>query len=84
MPTKATLYFDPKVFRALKVKAALSDQSISETANALIEQGLALGAKPGKPAAKVELSSEGRLGFPVLSLDAWPEGFIFDRENLYD
>lgn len=84
MTTKATLYLDSQVYRALKVKAALSDQTVSETANALISHGLGAGARQGTVAAKTELRSEGKLGFPVLSLAAWPTGYVFDREDLYD
>ncbi len=84
MTTKATLYLDPKVYRALKVKAALSDKTVSETANTLIEQGLASPANRSGAASKVELRSEGKMGFPVLTLGDWPEDYVFDRASLYD
>lgn len=32
-PTRATVYLDPKVFRALKVQSALTDRSISDLVN---------------------------------------------------
>ena len=84
MTTKATLYLDPNVFRALKVKAALTDKTVSETANALISQGLAAAAGQKAEAHKVQLTFEGKMGFPVLNLTGWPKGYVFDREELYD
>jgi hypothetical protein len=83
MSTKATLYLDEKVFRALKVRAALSDHTVSETANAMIRQAL---AGPGRASgtAKVGLGSEGSQGFPVLNLEGWPDGYVFERESVYD
>ena len=32
--TRTTIYFQPKVYRALKIKAATSDRSLSELVNA--------------------------------------------------
>jgi hypothetical protein len=83
MNTKATLYLDTKIFRALKVKAALSDQTVSETANTLLRQGLGEDGVRAAPPAKVELRLEGKMGFPVLTLD-WPKNYVFHREDLYD
>lgn len=37
---RATVYFDPKVLRALKVRAALTDRSISELVNEAVLQAL--------------------------------------------
>jgi len=34
--TRTTIYFQPKVYRALKVKAATSDRSLSELVNAAV------------------------------------------------
>lgn len=84
MTTKATLYLDSKVFRALKVKAALTDKTVSQTANDLISQGLSDAPAREKSPSKVKLIFEGRMGFPVLTLAKWPEGEVFDRENIYD
>ncbi|HTB23589.1 MAG TPA: hypothetical protein VK914_12905 [bacterium] len=84
MNTKATLYLDAQVYRALKVKAALSDQTVSETANALISHGLLDGVESGYGSVKTELRLEGKLGFPVLSLEAWPKNYVFNREDSYD
>lgn len=86
MNTKATLYLDADVYRALKVKAALSDRTVSETANALLSRGL--DEKPAESAAppkrKVEIRYEGKMKFPVLYGLEWPEGYVFDRSELYD
>ena len=84
MNTKATLYLDEKVYRALKVKAALSDQTVSETANTLISRGLAADARPAPRPNTVTLVSEGTMGYPVLTLEHWPDGYIFDRDDIYD
>lgn len=34
--TRTTIYFQPKVYRALKVKAATTDRSLSELVNAAV------------------------------------------------
>ena len=43
MPTvkRATVYLDPSLHRALRLKAAETDQSLSELVNAAIRQSLA-------------------------------------------
>jgi hypothetical protein len=85
MNTKATLYLDAGLYRALKVQAALSDRTVSETANALLSRGLAADRTRAKPSRKVELRSEGKMGYPVLvGLKPWPKGYVFDRGELYD
>ena len=38
---RATIYFDPDIHQALRVKAAETDQSISELVNAAVKLGLA-------------------------------------------
>lgn len=38
--TKTTIYLQPKVYRALKVKAATTDHSISEHINAAVVEAL--------------------------------------------
>jgi len=38
--TKTTVYLAPKVYRALKVKAAITDRSISELINAAVIEAL--------------------------------------------
>jgi plasmid stability protein len=40
-PKRATVYFDPGLHKALRVKAAQTDQSLSELVNAAIRQSLA-------------------------------------------
>ena len=85
MNTKATLYLDAKVFRALKVKAALTDKTVSETANELISQGLeGSGPVQGAPGSKVEIKYEGKMKYPVLSGLKFPKDYVFKREDLYD
>ena len=37
---RATLYFDPDVYRALKMKAAVTDQSLSALVSATVRLGL--------------------------------------------
>jgi hypothetical protein len=38
--TRTTIYFQPKVYRALKIKAATSDRSVSELVNAAVTAAL--------------------------------------------
>jgi hypothetical protein len=38
--TRATIYLKPKVYRALKVKAATTDRTISELVNAAVLEAL--------------------------------------------
>ena len=40
-PKRATVYFDPEVHRALRLKAAATDRSISEMVNAAVRRALA-------------------------------------------
>jgi len=40
-PKRATIYFEPDVHRALRLKAAASDQSISEMVNEAVRLNLA-------------------------------------------
>ena len=40
-PKRATVYFDPGLHKALRVKAAQTEQSLSELVNAAIRQSLA-------------------------------------------
>ena len=39
-PKRATVYFDPELHRALRIKAAETDQSLSELVNAAVRQSL--------------------------------------------
>ena len=38
--TKMTVYLEPRVYRALKVKAAMSDRSLSDLINAAVVEAL--------------------------------------------
>ena len=38
--TRTTIYFQPKMYRALKIKAATSDRSLSELVNAAVTAAL--------------------------------------------
>ena len=40
-PKRATVYFDPSLHKALRVKAAQTEQSLSELVNAAVRQSLA-------------------------------------------
>jgi hypothetical protein len=40
-PKRATVYFDPEIHQALRVKAAASDRSISEMVNHAVKLALA-------------------------------------------
>lgn len=62
--TRTTIYFQPKVYRALKIKAVASDRSLSELVNAAVraalrEDGLDLEAferrrtQPSRPFGRV-------------------------------
>ena len=41
LPKRATVYFDPDIHRALRLKAAASDRSISDMVNGAVKQALA-------------------------------------------
>lgn len=41
MPKRATVYFDPEVHRALRVKSAVTDRSRSELVNDAVKAALA-------------------------------------------
>lgn len=40
-PKRATVYFDPSLHKALRIKAAQTERSLSELVNAAIRQALA-------------------------------------------
>jgi hypothetical protein len=40
-PKRATIYFDPEIHRALRMKSAVSDRSISEVVNEAVRLNLA-------------------------------------------
>jgi hypothetical protein len=39
-PKRSTIYFDPEIHRALRMKAAATDQSISDVVNEAVRQTL--------------------------------------------
>jgi hypothetical protein len=59
---RATVYFDPEIHRALRLKAAATERSISELVNEAVELALA------EDAEDLE-AFEQRRGGPVLSFD---------------
>jgi hypothetical protein len=59
---RATVYFDPQLHRALRLKAAVTERSVSELVNEAV--GLAL----GEDAEDLEAFAQ-RRGGPLLSFD---------------
>jgi hypothetical protein len=59
---RATVYFDPEIHRALRLKAAATERSVSELVNEAV--GLAL----GEDAEDLEVFEE-RRGGPLLRFD---------------
>lgn len=84
MSTKATLYLDPKVYRALKVRAAKTDKTISETANEILGGAMGFVAGDGPEAPKVTLEFEGKHGLPLIKGLNFPKDYVFKREDIYD
>lgn len=84
MNTKATLYLDPKVYRALKVRAAKTDKTVSETASEILGGALGLVANDGPEAPKVTLEFVGPYGLPLIKGLEFPKDFSYRREDLYD
>ena len=84
MNTKATLYLDPKVYRALKVRAAKTDKTVSETANEILgsAMGYAIADAPAQP--KVTIEFVGKFGLPLIKGFSLPPDYVFRREDLYD
>jgi hypothetical protein len=64
---RATVYLDPELHRALRVKAAETDQSVSELVNAAIRRSLLEDA--GDLAAFDERASEPNLDFGEMLKD---------------
>ncbi|MEW6387982.1 MAG: CopG family transcriptional regulator [Thermodesulfobacteriota bacterium] len=60
-PKRATIYFDPDLHRALRLKAAETDQSISELVNLAVKFSLAEDAED--LAAFAERTQEPNLAF---------------------
>lgn len=59
---RATVYFDPEIHQALRLKAAVTDRSISDLVNEAVEVALAEDADD-------LLAYEERKGEPTLSFD---------------
>ena len=59
---RATVYFDPEIHRALRLKAAAMDRSVSELVNEAVELVL------GEDAEDLEVFAQ-RRGEPLLSFD---------------
>lgn len=59
---RATIYFDPEIHRALRLKAAATERSVSELVNEAV--GLAL----GEDAEDLEIFEQ-RRGGPLVSFD---------------
>jgi hypothetical protein len=66
-PKRATVYFDSSIHRALRVKAAETDQSVSELVNAAVRQSLAEDAED--LAAFEERAREPNLAFEAVLKD---------------
>jgi hypothetical protein len=64
---RATVYFEPSIHRALRIKAAVTDQSLSEIVNAAVRQGLAEDAED--LAAFEERAEEPNLAFEAVLQD---------------
>jgi len=71
---RATVYFDPDIHRALRVKAAETDQSISELVNEAVKLRLAEDAED--LAAFVERAHEPNLPFEDVLKDLKKRGKI--------
>ena len=71
---RATVYFDPDIHRALRVKAAETDRSISELVNEAVKLGLAEDAED--LTAFVERAHEPNLPFEDVLKDLKKRGKI--------
>ena len=66
-PKRTTVYFDPCLHRALRIKAAVTDRSLSDIVNAAVRQGLAEDAED--LAAFKERAAEPNLAFEAVLKD---------------
>ena len=64
LPKRATVYFEPEIHRALRVKAAATDRSISDMVNDAVKRDLAEDAED--LAAFKQRAHEGNVDFEVL------------------
>lgn len=74
MQKRATVYFDPQLHRALRLKAAETDESISDLINAAVRQSLAEDAED--LAAFEERAGEPNLAFETVLKDLKRRGRI--------
>ncbi len=72
LPKRATVYFDPQLHRALRLKAAESDLSLSELINSAVKQSLAEDAED--LAAFEERAREPNLSFRAVLKDLRKRG----------
>lgn len=84
MKTKATLYLDPKVHRALKARAAKSGKTVSYTANDILDIALGYPATSKALNQKVTVEYVGKYGLPVYKGLRFPKNFSYSRADLYD
>ncbi|MDR3677597.1 MAG: CopG family transcriptional regulator [Acidobacteriota bacterium] len=71
-PKRATVYFDAALHRALRVKAAVTDRSLSEIVNAAVKQSMAEDAED--LAAFKARASEPNLAFEAVLKDLRQSG----------
>jgi plasmid stability protein len=64
---RATVYFDASLHRALRIKAAVTERSVSEIVNTVVRQGLAEDAED--LAAFEERANEPNLAFEAVLKD---------------
>jgi len=55
---RSTVYFEPNVYRALKIKAAVADESISELVNEAVRQSLRAASRGNSRSRERGLSRE--------------------------
>ncbi len=73
-PKRTTIYFDPSLHKALRMKAAETDQSVSDLVNIAVRRGLAEDAED--LAAFEERASEKSLSFEEVLKDLRRRGQI--------
>ena len=78
-PKRATVYFDAAIHRALRLKAAATDQSISEMVNKAVQLALAEDAED--LAAFEERAGEKNLDFEVVVRGLRRRGKIQDPDQ---
>ena len=74
IPKRSTVYFDPDLYKALKIKAAQSDKSLSELINRAVQYSLAEDAEDF--AAFEERNKQPNLDFEKVLKDLRSRGKI--------